>query len=130
MSWTQVGANYATMLGSLSVITAVAVWVRKQWLGFQRERNEKRLRNWHGSIDVGAINTWFVRLAEEPTEPTAMVILEVVDSDGEPFVSGAYNLRQVISSDGRLSRSPTTEELEFLKHLRAEHGYAKSPIVR
>jgi hypothetical protein len=33
---------------------------------------------------VGSINSWYVRLAEEPTEPSARVVLEVVDRVGKP----------------------------------------------
>lgn len=130
MSWTQDGANIATMIGSLSVITALIVWAARSCQRWIRRREEARQRNWHGSIEVGGIDTWYVRLIEHPTEPTARVVLEVLDAAGKPTETGGHHMRQRASADGRLSRSPTTGELEFLRHLRAERGYAKSPIVR
>lgn len=109
MNWTQVGANIATILGSLSVITALVVWGAERWQRSKKRRHETRLRNWHGSIDIGGIDTWYVRLPEMPSEPTARVVLEVLDADdGSPTVTGGSRMRKRIIADRRQSRSPTT----------------------
>src|SRR6266516_2369799 len=78
------GADVGAMLTGLSAVTAAYVWTRRQ----VRERRERRAarsaRNWHGYIEPGGINSWDVRIAEDPAEPTARVVLDVADSDGNP----------------------------------------------
>lgn len=115
----------AIILGVLTVGGICGVWIQKRWRRWRARKQDRRLRNWHGTIDVGMINTWFVRLAERPTKPTARVVLEVVDAQGKPYVDWAQNMRQTVTNDGRLSRSPTAEELEILKQLRRERFYGQ-----
>ena len=129
-SWT-IGADIGTMLTGLSVLAAAFLWGRNQWDQRQQRRRETRLRNWHGYIDVGGINTWYVRLADDPKTPTAMVTLEVIDRAGKPDDTTAYNLRTCVERDGMLSRAPTPSELEFLTYLRKDEGYGqRNRIVR
>jgi hypothetical protein len=103
-------------------------------MGRVRDRREQKAaiaeRNWHGYIDTGGISDWPVRLAEDPKEVTATVVLNVVDRDGEPDASRAQDLRQTIIEDGMLARVPTPEEYDFLKTQRKERGYGKGFIVR
>lgn len=116
------------MLGSLSVMTGVSVWVRKQWRERQERRAVRRRRNWHGYIEGGMLSSWYVRLAEEPETPSGRVVLEVLDgADGEPSTNLARALRTQVETDGMLARVPTPEEYEFLRVLRQERGYGKDP---
>lgn len=74
---------------------------------------------------VEGIDTWYVRLAEEPpASPTARVVLEVIDRDGTPNAMLSHKVRQVISRDGMLSRSPTPAENEFLIALQMDRRQA------
>lgn len=130
MSWTSTGADYATMATGLSVVTATYVWVRKQLYDLRQERAAKRKRNWHGFIAMGQINTWYVRVADEPSGPSSNVLLEVINKDGSPNEQMARSLRLSIEADGMLSRSPTTDEYEFLKHLHNEKGYGKGIAIQ
>jgi hypothetical protein len=67
----------------------------------------------------------------EPEEASAIVMLEVLNRpDGEPSVNLAYNMRIVAERDGKVSRSPTADEYEFLVDLRRERGYGKGFPVR
>jgi hypothetical protein len=128
--WT-IGAGIATMLTGLSVLTAAIVWTRTQWDQWQVHRAETRLRNWHGYIDVGGIDTWYVRLADDPKTPTARVVLEVIDRPGNPDEAVAYNVRLRVEQDGMLSRSPSSGELEFPTYLRKDQGYGqRNRVVR
>jgi hypothetical protein len=49
-------------------------------------------------------------------------VIEVLASNAE---NQAHNLRQVILRDGKLSRAPTAEEWDFLKHLHKKYGYGE-----
>ena len=67
----------------------------------------------------------------EPEEASLVVTLEVLTGqNGEPSINLAYNMRIVAARDGVISRSPTTEEYEFLADLRRERGYGKRYPVR
>jgi hypothetical protein len=98
--WT-IGTDVATMLTSLSVLTATIVWTRNQWDQRQQRRAETRLRNWHGYIEVGGIDTWFVRLADCPKTPTAQVVLEVIDRQGNSDEAVAHSVRVCVKRDGK-----------------------------
>lgn len=117
------------MATGLSAMTAAYIWTRGQVRDWRQQRAEKSARNWHGYIEVGGINSWYVRLAEDPAEPTARVVLDVVDRNGNPDASWAQNMRQRIAGDGMLARAPTTEEYDFLIALRGERGYGKGGYV-
>ena len=113
------------MATGLSAVTAAFVWTKGQVRGWRQEKAATRIKNWRGYIDLGQVNTWYVRLIEEPTSPTARVILEIIDNDGTPNEQMAHSLRQVVKRDRLLSRSPTPGEFEFLKQLYRERGYGK-----
>ncbi len=70
-----------------------------------------------------------MRLAEDPKEPAARVVLDVVDRDGDPDVNWAQNMRQRIVGDGILARVPTPEEYDFLIALRKDRGYGKGGYI-
>jgi hypothetical protein len=116
------GADIATIATGLSAVTAAYVWI----MGPARDRRQQKAaiaeRNWRGYINPGGINGWDVRLAEDPDVPTSRVVLEVLGNNAENW---ADNLRQTILRDGKLSRSPTVEEWDFLKYLYRKHGYGK-----
>jgi hypothetical protein len=117
------------MLTGLSAVTAAYVWTRSQVRGWREQRAEAQRRNWDGYIDVGGINTWDVRLTDNPATPSARVVLDVVKQDGTPDDMMAHNMRQCVLRDGILSRPPTTQELELLKSLGRERGYGKGGFV-
>ena len=116
------GADIATMATGLAAVTAAYVWI----MGRIRDRREHKAavaeRNWRGYINPGGINGWDVRLAEDPGSPTPRVVLEVLGNNAENW---ADNLRQTVLRDGKLSRSPTVEEWDFLRYLYRERGYGK-----
>jgi hypothetical protein len=85
-----------------------------------------RGEDWHGYIPVNGIDGWDVRLAEDPDSPTPRVVIEVLASNAE---NQAHNLRQVILRDGKISRAPTAEEWDFLKHLHKKYGYGEGTPV-
>lgn len=130
MDWLTTGADVATMATGLSVVTATIVWVQNQARRWKQERAATRLKNWHGFIAMGQIDTWYVRVAEAPDGPTSRVVLDVINKDGSPNEQLAHTMRQKINADGVLSRSPTPEEFEFLMHLHSEKGYGKGIAIR
>lgn len=101
------------------------VWIRSQLRDRQARRAALAARNWHGYIELRNINSWYVRLAEEPRTPTARVVLDVTDRNGNPDEHGAHNMRQTIIGDKMLARVPTPEEHDFLAALRKERTYGK-----
>lgn len=123
------GADVATMVGSLSVLVAVVVWCQHQRRDWRVRRAERRLRNWHGYIALGGIASWHVRVVETqaPAEPTACVVLEVVDGKGKPAIGRADALRQQVKRDKMLARVPTPTEHQFLGDLQKDHGYGQDP---
>jgi hypothetical protein len=76
------------MATGLSAVTAAFVWSRSQ-VRYWRQRAARSARNWHGYIELGGINSWYGRLAEDPREPATRVVLDVVDRDGSPDVNMA-----------------------------------------
>jgi hypothetical protein len=127
--WT-IGADVGGMLTGLSVLTATIVWTRAQWHDRQQRKAATALRNWHGYIELGGISDWYVRLAEDPPDVTARVVIEVLNRDGEPDGARAHDLRETVKRDGMLARVPTPEEYDFLKAQRKERGYGKGFPVR
>ncbi|MFD8496009.1 hypothetical protein [Amycolatopsis sp. NPDC059657] len=98
----------------------------------RQRRRDRRLRTWNGYIDRGMIASWYVGLVEEPTTPTARVVLEVRQGgpNGKPDVNQAHALRQHIKADGMLARVPTSAEYEFLGDLHKHRGYGNGPDAR
>lgn len=126
MDWLTAGSDIAQMLTGGSAITAAYVWTRSQWRGWQQQKLADARRTWHGYIEPTGINTWYVRLADEqPDRPTAKVVVEVIERNGEPDEMGAQTFRQLVETLGMLSRPPTEAEMEFLMALRKERGPGK-----
>jgi len=123
------GSAIATIATGLSAVTAAYVWTRGQVRGWRQEKEVAKLKDWHGFIATGNIDTWCVRLVEEPTIPSAQVVLEVTDKSGNADETQAQRLRQHILEDGQLSRSPTLEESKFLQHLQRENGYGSGVSI-
>ncbi|MCG3755815.1 hypothetical protein [Amycolatopsis sp. Poz14] len=99
-------------------------------VGSYRElRRARKLRCWSGYINRGMIASWYVRLVEEPTTPTARVVLEVCQGgpDGKPDLVNAHTMRERIKTDKMLARVPTTSEYEFLADLHKQRGYGRDP---
>jgi len=119
------GADIATMVGALSVLTAVVTWSAGQWRGWQERNAQTRSRNWHGYITPEGVNDWQVQLVDDPQTATGRVVLEVVGRDGRPDVNQAHNMRQIVLNDGKLARVPTPDEFAFLIEMRKERGYGK-----
>ena len=123
------GSAIATIATGVSAVTAAYVWTRGQVRSWRQEKTATKLRNWHGYIATNNIDTWLVRLADDPENPTAQVVLEVIDSSGNADIKLAGAMRQRILNDGRLSRSPTPTETEFLQHLQREHQYGQGVSI-
>jgi hypothetical protein len=73
-----VGADVATMLTGLSVVTATIVWGEKQLREHRERKAVTAERNWGGYIAPNGINSWDVVLAEDPDLPPGRVVLDVV----------------------------------------------------
>jgi hypothetical protein len=75
------------------------------------------------------IASWYALPAEEPTTPTARVVLEVRHGgpDGKPGVLGAHPLRQQVKADRMLARVPTPAEYEFMGDLHKQRGCGRDP---
>lgn len=130
MNWMTAGADLGQMLTGVAAVGAFGLWLWKQAGDWCEQRNAKKLRDWHGYIETTGINSWHVRLAEDPESPTSRVVLDVVKDNGEPDGNWAQNLRQRIQGDGMLARVPTEEEYDFLKALHKDRGYGKGFVVR
>ena len=126
--WT-IGADVGTMLTGLSAATAALVWTRSQVHNWVAWRKSRAYRNWNGYITMGGIDSWYVRVAEEPETPSGRVVLDVVDSRGEPATERARTLRLRASEDGQLARVPTPDQYEFLKYLQKKQGYGKGGVI-
>jgi hypothetical protein len=118
------------MATGLAAMTAAFTWSQNQWRRWRAERAARAYRNWHGFITTAGVDSWYVRLAEDPDSPTARVVLEVVDRGGEPDAPRAYSMRQRAATDGMLARVPTPDEYDFLDFLHRERGYGKGTPVR
>ena len=127
--WTA-GADVGTMATGLSAVTAAYVWTRSQMRNWRQQKAATRSRNWHGYIMVEGINDWYVRLAEDPKSPTAQVVLNVADRDGEPDAAMAHSMRQVIIADRMLARVPAQAEYDYLIAMRKERGYGEGYPIR
>ncbi|WP_410583821.1 hypothetical protein [Amycolatopsis sp. lyj-108] len=124
----QSGAWIATILGGLSVLAGVVVWIWKQFGEWRERRRIRRHRDWHGYIDVGGVSSWHVRLVDAPDAPAGQVVLDVLSKpDGAPDLNRAHSLRQQIIGDGILARVPTPDEDDFLKALGRERGRGNDP---
>lgn len=110
-----IGADAATMATGLSVLTATAVWTRRQYSEWRDSRRERKRRSWQDFINPHGISTWDVRLVVDPDEPTALVVLEVLDSPGgKPADQRAQSMRQTILADQMLSQSPSPDQHDFI----------------
>jgi hypothetical protein len=124
------GADVGTMLAGVAILGGVGAWVRQQQRDRRDAKEVRRHRTWYGYIPVEGLDTWDVRVIE-PEGPSTIVTLEVLNGpDGEPSVNITYNMRIVAERDGKVSRSPTEDEYEFLVDLRRERGYGKGYPVR
>jgi hypothetical protein len=91
--WT-IAADLGTALTGLSVLTATIVWIRTQWRDRRERQAQISLRNWHGYITLEGVDTWYMRLADEPKTPTGEVVLEVLSRpDGDPDPQLAQSVR-------------------------------------
>lgn len=120
----------ASIVTATGGIIATSIWAKGKLLNRKQQKAITQRRNWHGYIEPAGINTWFVKLLEEPDRPSARVVLEVIDGKGQPDEMGGQGFRQRVIGDGMLSRSPTPAELEFLMALRKERGYGDGDLIR
>jgi hypothetical protein len=118
MSWLEVGAEVGTMATGLSAATAAFVWVRRQLQERREAKAGRAYRCWNGFIIQEGVFTGFVRLITEPNAPPERVTLDVINPDQSPNPNMAHSLRQIIESDGMISRSPSVEQGAFLNDLR------------
>jgi len=106
------------MVTGLSAATAAYVWTRNQLRGWRDAKAARAYRYWNGYIILEGILTTFVRLVPDADAPPERVTLDVIDRDGTPNPAMAQGLRQVIESDGMISRSPSVQQRAFLTDLR------------
>jgi hypothetical protein len=120
------GSDIATMATGLSVLTATVVWTRRQYGEWRDTRRERQRRGWQDFINPHGISSWDVRLVVDSDEPTALVVLEVLDSPcGKPADQRAQSMRQTILADQMLSKSPSPDQHDFIVQQwskRREHG--------
>lgn len=110
-----IGADAATMATGLSVVTATVLWTRRQYREWRDGRRERKRRGWQDYINPHGISTWDVRLVVDPDEPTALVVLEVLDGpSGKPADQRAQSMRQSIVADQMLSKSPSPDQHDFI----------------
>jgi len=116
-NWSR-AADAATDAAGQTVLLALAVWVWNQHRARRGEKERTTLRDWEGYVTVGGVTAWRVRVAERPDEPSARVMLEVLDDDGtEPDPNKTHTLRQQLEADRMLAKVPSPEQYEFLKTL-------------
>jgi len=125
------GADVATMATGLSVLTATIVWTRRQYREWRERKAERERRGWQDYINPHSVNSWDLRLVVDPEEPTALVVLEVLnEAGGKPHPQLAQNMRQRVLMDGQLSRSPSPAERDFLIKLYSKRKAAGGFEVR
>jgi hypothetical protein len=117
MTWIGEGADVATMVTGLSAATAAYLWTRNQFRGWREAKADRAYRYWNGYIIRGMPLTAFVRLVPDPDGPRERVTLDVINPDKTPNPLMAQGLRQIIESDGMISRSPSAQQREFLNDL-------------
>ena len=57
-------------------------------------------------------------------------MLDVVNKDGTPNEQLAHSMRQIVTNDGWLSRSPTPAEYDFLQYLHKKNAYGKGTLIQ
>jgi hypothetical protein len=133
MSWLEEGAQIGTMLTGLSAVTAAFVWTRNQARDWELAKATRSYRYWNGFVVQGGVFTGFVRLVPNSKDaPPEGVTLDVINPNGSPNENMAHGLRQVIESDGMISRSPSVEQQAFLDDLRRNRfgmGGAGYPVT-
>ncbi len=122
-NWIIIGAAIGTMLVALPVVFTGMRWVRDLISSWRGRKAQTQRRTWHGYIDLHGIDTWYVEPEDAPNEPSAKVVLTVVDRHGNPSETMAQALRQTAGRDRMLCRTPNSEEYEFLVALRKDRGY-------
>ncbi len=58
--------------------------VTPQVLGWRERQAVRAYRTWHGHIVRGSVDSWDVRLAEQPDGVSGRVVLDVLGKDGTP----------------------------------------------
>lgn len=90
----QSGAWIATILGGVSVMAGVVVWLNNQARGWRERRRAGQHRDWHGCIDAGTISNWHVRLTDAPDQPNGRIVLDVPNADdGTSDANRAHSMR-------------------------------------
>jgi hypothetical protein len=77
-----------------------------------------------------AVDSWDVRLAEQPDGVSGRVVLEVPGKDGTPDGNLSNSIRITVKRDAMLARAPAPEECAFLADPARERGCGKGFPVR
>jgi hypothetical protein len=104
--------------------------VTPQVLGWRERQAVRAYRTWHGYIVRGSVDSWDVRLPEQPDGVSGRVVREVPGKDATPDGNLANSMRITVKRDAMLARAPTPEECAFLADLARERGYGKGFPVR
>jgi hypothetical protein len=87
----------------------------------QQRKAARQIRNWNGYIDQANVNSWIVKVVEDPESKwTHRVTLDVVNEDGTPNPGMAWAMRVRVKGDKTLSQTPTPAQWDYLKDLRDE----------
>lgn len=111
-----IGADVATMATGLAAVIAAVPWTVRQVASWRAEHRQRKRRDWHGNVGAGSVSTWDVRLADPTTSTDAAVTVEILKTpNGPPDPARADDFRKLIEHEHRLSRQPTTHELDLLR---------------
>jgi hypothetical protein len=108
---TAVSAGAAAMAAFASAIT----WVGGRIVRWRVDRSNRKVSGWAG-INPHSITDWRVSLAPEDDPNSTRVLLDVAS------VSEAASLRWHASSDHKLSRVPTADEIEVIRFRWEQRG--------
>ncbi len=122
MTWLSAGADIGTMVTGASAATAAYVWARNQIEARREVKAAREYRYWHAFIPLEGIVTGYIRIVEDPQSPPERVTFDVINTpdDHTPNVPMAQTIRMVLGSDGMVSRSPSPEQMDFLRDLRSK----------
>ena len=114
-------ADIAIIIAAVPTFFGGFLWARLQLSKIHDRRTAREVRNWNGYIDRTGVNSWCVKVIEDPDHKwTERVLLDVVDMDGTPNPSMAHALRLFANSDGMLCKYPSEEQWRYLRDLQKD----------
>jgi hypothetical protein len=110
------------MVTGASAATAAYVWARNQVEARRSVKAAREYRYWNAFIPLEGIVTGYIRIVKDLQGPPERVTFDVINTpeDQSPNIPMAQTIRTVLGSDGMVSRSPSPEQMDFLKDLRSK----------